>query len=392
MIEYFNERIRKLRAIMKEKGLDVVMVTKPENAYYMSGFNPILNSHPVYVIVPIDQDPCLLVHSLRYNHAKEEAAMQNVTTYGKWGDNTGLTMDPVDAIKEIISGVSGINKRIGSDIAYLSVGNSVRITKALEIESFIDVSDDFSHLKMVKDNLEVDLLRKSAAIADYGMEQMILSLSNGLSEAEACTEAQYAMRQLWQKDYSEYEISGFGSPEGGVIDAMHSWCLTGKRISYGCDCPIKYVPKENEFIKTFIWSKLAGYHIENERTIFVRKIDEYKSKALQAVLEARQNVFSAIKPGVTFEALYLEAIKVLKAYGFDGMLPGRIGHGIGLSAHEFPSLKAGNNIQLESGMVFTVEPGLYSTEWGGVAHSDTIVVTESGCEILTKSVRKIITI
>ncbi len=114
---------------------------------------------------------------------------------------------------------------------------------------------------------------------------------------------------------------------------MHSWCLTGKRISYGCDCPINYIPKENEFIKTFIWSKLTGYYIENERTIFVKEIDEYRSKALQAVLEARQRVFGAIKPGVTSESLYFEAIEVFKAYGFGGMLPGRIGHGIGLSAH-----------------------------------------------------------
>lgn len=91
-----------------------------------------------------------------------------------------------------------------------------------------------------------------------------------------------------------------------------------------------------------------------------------------------------LKPGTPFEDLYAGAVEIFGAYGFGSILPGRIGHGIGLSAHEFPSVAQRNRMPLAPGMVFTVEPGLMDKKWGGVRHSDTVLVTEDGYESLTK--------
>jgi Xaa-Pro dipeptidase len=80
------------------------------------------------------------------------------------------------------------------------------------------------------------------------MVTMIDALRHGVSEAEASTEGQYAMRILWREKYPDREICGFGSSEGGTIDALHCWYLSGGRISYGCDCPTSYRPQNGDLV------------------------------------------------------------------------------------------------------------------------------------------------
>ena len=83
--KYIDERIGRLKNIMSEKGIDTVILKKPENVFYFSNFNPVLNSHPAVMIISLDEEPCLLVHSIRYVHACEEGKIKNVKIYGKWG-------------------------------------------------------------------------------------------------------------------------------------------------------------------------------------------------------------------------------------------------------------------------------------------------------------------
>lgn len=389
--KYFNERINTLKNWMSEQGINLTILSKPENTFYYSSFNPILYSHPVYVIVSLVTNPILLIYSLRKNHAKEEAVIKNIQLYGKWGNDVGISMDPIDAISEIIQelNINHINLALElSDISY-NIYNRM-MSNIGGINSITDITNKIKEFRMIKDDFEIDLLRKSAKIADIGMDTIIKSISNGVSEAEACTNAQHEMRKKWQKDFHQHEISGFGTSEGGIVDALNAWCLSGTRLSHGCDCPINYIPSENEFIEAFVWSKLGGYHIENERTMFIKNLDETKTKAFNTIINARERLFDILKPGITFDYLYKEAANIYNINGFGNLLPGRIGHGIGLSAHEFPSIAMDNKIVLKKGMVFTIEPGLLSKNWGNVAHSDTILVTKDGFDFLTKTRRDII--
>ena len=94
-----------------------------------------------------------------------------------------------------------------------------------------------------------------------------------------------------------------------------------------------------------------------------------------------------LRPGVSFEELYLVAMSEYEDAGFGDMLPGRCGHGMGLSTHEFPSLAKDNQMLLAPGMVLTIEPGLMNAKIGAVRHSDTVLVTEDGFEFLTNAPR-----
>lgn len=375
-------RLKALTDMMEKQGIDAVVLRKPENVFYFSNFNPVINSHPVFVVVPREGEPCLLVHSLRYAHACREGAVDQVKTYGKWGDCVPLALHPVDAVRELLGQGTGC---LGLELSECSVLFYRELEEKLKPAGVRDISSEISKMKLIKDSYEISCIRRSAALVDRGVETAIEYLRQGCSEAEASTQGQYAMRKLWQERFPQAEVCGFGTSEGGMIDSLHVWCLSNTRIAYGCDCPGAYRPVRGDLTLPMAWAKTDGYHAENERTLIVGELDRCKQNAYDGMLQAREQVFQILKPDVTFEALYLAAAGVFSQRGFDSILPGRIGHGVGCSAHEYPSLERGNQIPLAPGMVITVEPGLMDQGWGGARHSDTVLITEDGYECLTKT-------
>jgi Xaa-Pro aminopeptidase len=105
------------------------------------------------------------------------------------------------------------------------------------------------------------------------------------------------------------------------------------------------------------------------------------------VLEAHDAAIKTVRPGVTTGDVDSAAREVIAAAGLGDHFFHRIGHGLGLEAHEDPSLDPGSDIVLEPGMVFTIEPGIYIHGWGGVRIEDDVVVVSDGCRILTKADR-----
>lgn len=380
---FIEARIEKIRRVMREKDIDTVIIARPENVFYFSNFNPIINSHPAYVIVSHD-NICLLVHCIRCDHARVEGSIVNVQLYGKWGANIALAMYDIDAVAALV-GDGPIHLGLEGD--YVSVNWLKEIHSKLNITKISDVSGDFKEQRIIKDAYEINCIRNAAILADCGVETAINCLAGGAHEAEACTEGQYRMRKLWHERFPEFEVSGFGSSEGAQIDSLVVWSMANDRIAYGCDCPKAYYPAAGDLVLPMSWARIGGYAAENERSVAVAKLDTLRNRAYDAMLSAREALFAILRPGTPFEDLYIAAMNVFEDAGFSSILPGRCGHGIGLSAHEFPSVTNGNTICLKPGMVFTVEPGLMTKEWGGVRHSDTVLVTEDGYELLTQTRR-----
>ncbi|WP_075580125.1 M24 family metallopeptidase [Acidaminococcus massiliensis] len=377
---FVKNRIEKLKEKMAEQGIDAVIIEKPENVMYYSNFNEVLNSMPAFVILTLASEPVLLVHSLRADHARNEGAVSNVKLYGKWGNNVPVAMDPIEAIRILLGSFKGT---LGLETEYMNVARYQKIKEIVKPKDILSISNLINMQKIIKDQYEIQCIKKSAELVDLGVKTTIEYLSQGYSEAEASTEGQYAMRKLWHKKFRDSEVCGYGTSEGGMIDSLHVWCLSGGHIAYGCDCPKHYYPKEGDLTLPMAWAKTDGYHAENERTIIIGHLDGFKQHAYDSMLRAREAVFKILKPGTLFKDLYFAAAKVYSDAGFEKILPGRVGHGVGCSAHEFPSLDPKNEIPLAPGMVITVEPGLMDKSWGGVRHSDTVLITESGYERLT---------
>lgn len=143
--QFINERIERLREKMRLKEIDTVILQKPENVFYFSNFNPVLNSHPAIMIISLEQEPCLLVHAIRCDHAREEGATDNVQLYGMWGSNPSLCLKPEDAVGLIIE---KRQLRVGLELDCISVDFSCSIQKVLEPREIISISETVSMMKM----------------------------------------------------------------------------------------------------------------------------------------------------------------------------------------------------------------------------------------------------
>ncbi|WP_193065411.1 M24 family metallopeptidase [Oceanobacillus oncorhynchi] len=376
-------------AIFANTDIDFVILLKAEFVYYFSGFNPVLNHHDNAVVISTkDSNVHLLTHSIRYEHAKEDSFLDSsqLFAHGHWG-NTAYVHKAFIPSLLLLMNAPKEKIRIGIDFESTPY-QFINKWKAYHSNcEFVDVGDVIKNAMLVKDEAEINRIRIASKLADSSMEKMIELVHAGANEMEITTEGQYVMRKLWEQSYSDYEISGFGGKQGGIIDDFHCWVLTNQRISYGCDCPQKINVDTADIVLPMVWATIGGYHAENERTLISKNVSDDKKKAYEAMLHAREAIFENLKPGNTFSSLYEYAKALFIQFGFEEILPGRVGHGIGLHPHEYPSIEAANHIILEEGMVLTVEPGLMEKTWGGVRHSDTVVVTEDSFEILTQTDR-----
>ena len=381
--QLYKDKVAKMQRSMEHLGVDGIICFKPQNTFFLSGFNPVLYSHPVVVIVPREGDAVLLVHSLRARHSADEAAIDDIRLFGMWANQKPIANDAYTAIGIIADDLKLKGKVIGYEGDFISLSQYQKIQGITNAPKMVDVSDFLKRSRNIKDEYEINLLRLSSYLTNVGMDVALQNIRK--SEAEASISAEIAMRETWAKELSEFEISSFGNTEGGIVTALWCYSNSGYRVPYGCECPGNRIPLEAEVCLPVCWAAIDGYHSENERTVMIGKIPDNYEKAYDAMLAGRANVFEMMKAGVTASEVYDAGVAPYIEAGFKDFLPGRIGHGVGLSLHEFPSLAKDNNLVLEEGMCVTVEPGLVFAGWGSTRHSDTVVVRKDGIEILTSS-------
>jgi Xaa-Pro dipeptidase len=382
-----TRRIERLQHELRERGVSALISMKPENSFYLSGFNPILYSHPVVAILPASGDPVVLMHALRDDHARASSWTQNIRLYGAW--STKKTMGPnwMTALATIVGELGVADGVIGYEGDWLPVARFAQFREAFPKAKFEDVSDIIEHARLVKDDYEIGNARIAARIADAGMDEALGAIAHRASEREVAIAAQERMNRLWLTDYPDIEVADFGSLEGGVHNGLWCWCLSGQRVLINTDNPSLRKPENGEIAVIFIWTNCNGMHAENERAVAIGELPANRKAAYEAVLTIRERVAPLLRPGTRCADLYQAAKEEYAKLGFAPYTPGRIGHGIGLGAHEHLSLDSRSDVTLAPGMMMTFEPNIRVAEWGGLQHSDTLVITPQGHEFLTTTQR-----
>jgi Xaa-Pro dipeptidase len=376
-------RIERLQRQLAAQGLDALICLKPENSFYLSGFNPIIYSHPVVAILPASGAPVILVHALRDNHARASSSVQDIRLFGAW--STKRTMGPnwLAALGEILAELGLSRGRLGFEADYLPVNRLRAFEELLPGAELLPGDAVIDTARLVKDDGEIANLRRASRIADAGMAIGLQALRDGGNEREISIAAMAEMNAVWARDYPDTEVCDFGSLEGGAHNGLWCWCLTGDRIAINADNPTTRRPQRGEIAQIHIWSVCDGMHAENERAVAVGTLPDAQRRAYDAILQIRAHVRPLLRPGTPIRELYEAARAEYVRLGYGAYVPGRIGHGLGLGAHEHPSLDGRSEVVLAAGMAITLEPNLRIPEWGGLQHSDTVLITAAGAETLT---------
>lgn len=342
-------RINKLKESLARDGLDAYIVAREPNIIYYTGSI----SGGLLVVTP-DTESTLLAPSLNLAVAKEQASGINVEPYKR--DNM------LDKLKGALTGVNP--EKVGFD--ELSLGNHRKIGEALGCE-LVEKPSLVMDMRRVKEPVEIKLMRRAAALVDTGMKAAMEFIKPGATEHEIAAEAAYAMRRNGAEDYAFPFIVASGHrsafPHAGVTDR---------------------VVQSGDFVKIDMGARYRGYCSDLTRTFIVGPPSAKQREIYTAVLEANEAAFPHYRAGEAGVDVDAASRRVIEEKGYGEYYIHGLGHGIGLEVHEPPSASTASKDTLQAWNVLSNEPGIYLPGYGGVRIEDTVLVTESEPEALTR--------
>ena len=346
----YEQRRRTVAAALPERKLDCLLVAFSPNLRYLSGFTgsngallilagrSILFTDPRYRTQDAQESTC------KIRVAKGPLVPLLVATLSKLGV-----------------------KRIGYEPARMTCDTFESVKSRLPMRASLEpVAGWIEELRMVKSAAELALIRRSVETNSRAFEQTMARVKPGMRERDLASELEYRMRRLGADKPSFETIVA-----SGVRSALPHAQPTAARLTPG------------DLVVVDMGAFQDGYASDMTRMLSVGAPNAKVKRMYRAVLEAQLAAIDAVRPGVTTVSVDRAARRVLAGYGLEHCFIHSTGHGLGLEIHEPPRLGKRDRHRLRPGMAITVEPGAYIEGFGGVRIEDTVVVTESGCEILT---------
>ncbi len=348
-----SSRIDKVRALLKSRELDCIIVQSSRSRRYISGFT---GSAGIVLVLP---DKCFLLTDFRYmQQASAETAGCEV-------------LECSSKIYEQIAGLLTACSKIGYEYAHVTVETFERMKKALGGKVWTSVNLDT--LRAIKENEELLLIKKAVAVADRAFARLLPELKTGMAEIEAAALLEFYLRK-----------------EGASGTSFSTIVASGERSSLPHGQPTEKLLTDGDFVTFDFGAIYGGYCSDITRTLVMGKANARQKEIYGIVLAAQKAALSSLKPGMTGIEGDALARDVINSAGYGKLFGHGTGHSLGLAIHEEPRLSPGCETVLKPGMVLTVEPGIYVPGWGGVRIEDVVVLTESGLEILTATPKELL--
>lgn len=354
-----EKRLARLRELLKQAELQALMVTKPENRVYMSGFT---GSSGLLIIT---EEEAILVTDFRYT---EQAAAQ-APGYIIIEHEASISDTLIKITKNL-----GISE-LGFEKDHVTYQQYQMLEEKLDFLGLYPVSGMVERLRLVKDEEEISMIRHAAHIADQAFRHIIPFLRSGRQEGEIALELEYFMRK-----------SGASKPAFEIIVA------SGPRSALPHGVASERRLKPGDLVVMDFGAVYQGYNSDMTRTVIIDKAEAYQEEIYQVVLEAQKKALAVARPRIKARDLDKAARDFIADKGYGSYFGHSLGHGVGMVVHELPQVSQGSDIILEPGMVITVEPGIYLPNKGGVRIEDLVVVTDEGIDNLTKSPKELLII
>ena len=357
---YRQKRVERLQKYIGEQGLDAMLITSKDAVFYLSGasYDPV--ERPFIIILRPEGVPSLVVPRLEYEHMMKVEGFGEIHWYFEYPSIDGQNW--YDYVNKDI----GKGAVIGIEPSMPSAYRERLKAKKTVIVDYIDT------MRLVKDASEINAIRLACKWTDYGMKMLHEGLYRGESVIEATMHARNIQTGVVKTTDFNYMTSSFLTAAWPAPKSAqpHSLPDLGSRMGDG---PIVLMS----------FNRVNGYASENERTVFLGEPSDRDRRLFDQMMKAREIALSMVKPGTRCADIDLATQDYFKSLGYEDAIRHRTGHGIGLGNHEAPFLSAGGDHVLEENMVISIEPALYFDDIGGFRHSDTVLVTKTGYEIMT---------
>ncbi len=353
---FHETRQKNSRRILDSCPLDGVLFVGLENIRYLCGFT---GSDGAFVITR--EDSFFLTDSRYWTQADEEVKGARIIHYKK-------------KMEGIFSLLSDLNlAEIGFESASLSFSAYQFLSERFAGKArLVPLENDLRNLRAVKDPQELNLIRKAIDISSNAFSMATEMLKEGVVEREVALEMESLMKR------GGAEAMGFDIIlASGKRSALPHGKASDKRIEKG------------DFILIDFGSGFQGYHSDQTRTVVCGSPSPEQHKIYQIVQEAHDKAIEKVRPGARIGEVDGAARDHIRNQGYGEYFGHGTGHGIGLAVHEDPAINPENHDLLQEGMIFTVEPGIYLPDWGGVRIEDMVLVTAHGADVLTHLPREL---
>jgi Xaa-Pro aminopeptidase len=360
MSQAYRERLERLREALDRQQLEGLLVSQPESRQYLSGYTgqdlPPRDSAG-YLLVTRDK-ALLLTDPRTTEQAEQEAPLYEVVTYSansRSAESVGQTARQL--------GLS----RLGFESIHLPYAIWHEIGR--HFDGLVSTEGLVDELRIVKDAEELAALQEAIDVLDRCLAHVLAGIEPGLTERQIARRVELFL--IEHADGPSFPSIVASGPNASIPHAVPS----DRRIA------------EGEPLKIDIGARVRGYCSDMTRTVCLGEPRDGRLPELHAlVLEAQEHVERSVRPGMTGREADGLARDLLERAGYAQAFTHSLGHGIGLEVHEPPWLSQSRGDEpLRSGMVFSVEPGVYLPGWGGVRIEDLVVLEPDGARVLCHS-------
>lgn len=367
-----------LQAHLAKVDCSGVVIFSRDYILYYAGFAFIPTERPIAFVMNAEGERAMFVPRMEVEHAQANALIDRVDHYIEYPD----VPHPMVKLEAMLQDM-GITGKVAADndgYPHIFGYRGKRLSEFAEVSQVVYVDGAIEDQMAIKSDAEINLLRISSQWANLALRLLQTYTVVGATET--------AVAQRATHEASTTMMATIGS-----IYKAQSWQKAGASTHYrgqiGRNAAIPHALSNNIIFQkgdvligeagAYVW----GYTSELERTMIIGQPTDAQKTMFDHMLALQDLAFEAIKPGESCSTVDQAVRAYYEKHDLQPNWRHHTGHAIGMRYHEGPFLDIGDETIIQPGMVFTVEPGLYADELGGFRHSDTVVVTEDGIEIIT---------
>jgi Xaa-Pro dipeptidase len=362
----FASRLTKFRQTLDEEGLDAAVIMSPATIAYLSGFQALIYSRPIYLVVD-RQRTMLIVPGLEEEHAGNAQEIDRVVVYYEHPEKGASGENAPDTLSHELA-TAGLQK-IGMEYA------SAPIALREHLESggmtTADISPAIGRLRLIKEPGEIELMKLAAELARIGVMATLDAAAPGQSQLAIESQGTNAILEAAPHLTPDATVNPLGFTTSGPETSLPHLITTTRRLTRPDLC---------------IHSRqvaVDGERAELERTFAIGAMDGKTLDVFNVAEAAQQAAIDACTPGRPMSEVDTAARSIIQKAGYGEYSIHRTGHGLGIEPHEPPYIRWDNDAPLEEGMVVSIEPGIYIPGVCGARHSDTIVIAANGPLVIT---------